>query len=200
MRYCRGTGPRTRSVGEEYRSEYRVVSASCSSLYLRALRLRLSCRHFQPAAFACRRLAKTFNPKVAGSIPARPTPETCLFSVWVAARPGSLWLLTLAEEKRFVRTLTSDSKREESPHLRARGGGNVSRTKKVVVRGILRAGRIGGPRLSARTERESAARLQAWRLLVLGYALLDDIDADVGCARVTPGQLPQDACPSTAGA
>jgi hypothetical protein len=33
--------------------------------------------------------------------------------------------------------------------------------------GILRAGRIGGPRLSARTEREPAARLQAWRLLGL---------------------------------
>jgi hypothetical protein len=56
----------------EYESEYRLVSASCSSLYLRAEPLRASCRHFHPAALACRRLAKTFNPKVVGSIPTRP--------------------------------------------------------------------------------------------------------------------------------
>ena len=57
----------------EYRLEYRFVSATRSSLHSAAALPLPTCRHFQPAALTCRRLVKTFNPMVVGSIPTRPT-------------------------------------------------------------------------------------------------------------------------------
>jgi len=62
---CQGT---TR----EYEWEYRPVSVSRSLLLLGAASDRARCSHFQLLAEACSYSARTFNPKVAGSIPARP--------------------------------------------------------------------------------------------------------------------------------
>jgi hypothetical protein len=49
-----------------------AVSWTCSWSQSPAAASRSSCRLFQFAARTCSRLRKTFNPKVAGSIPARP--------------------------------------------------------------------------------------------------------------------------------
>ena len=48
------------------------LSVTCGSSQVPATVNRQPCRLFQPGAVACRRTRKTFNPKVAGSIPARP--------------------------------------------------------------------------------------------------------------------------------
>jgi hypothetical protein len=51
---------------------YRLVSARCSSLQFVATMIRAICSAFQFAAACCSLSSGTFNPKVAGSIPARP--------------------------------------------------------------------------------------------------------------------------------
>jgi hypothetical protein len=56
-----------------YGCAYRLVSARCYSPHLVAASRRLVRRHFQFAAARCSSFGRTFNPKVAGSIPARPT-------------------------------------------------------------------------------------------------------------------------------
>ena len=53
--------------------ETAIPFGTCISLRFGTESLRRNCRHFQPAASLCRRFVKTFNPKVAGSIPARPS-------------------------------------------------------------------------------------------------------------------------------
>ncbi len=58
---------------EEYGWEYRRVSVIVSILQFAAATTPNGCRLFQLAATRRRRSGKTFNPKVAGSIPARPT-------------------------------------------------------------------------------------------------------------------------------
>jgi hypothetical protein len=52
--------------------EYRLVSAARNSLQLGAAAKPVRCSHFQLAAAGRSRSGRTFNPKVAGSIPARP--------------------------------------------------------------------------------------------------------------------------------
>jgi hypothetical protein len=55
----------------EYECEYGVVSATCDSVQLLAFSNTPRCRHFQLYAACCIGFRRTFNPKVAGSIPAR---------------------------------------------------------------------------------------------------------------------------------
>ena len=55
------------------RCAYRPVSVGCSSLQFVAVPKAVSCRQIQSAAVCCHLRGWTFNPKVAGSIPARPT-------------------------------------------------------------------------------------------------------------------------------
>jgi hypothetical protein len=61
--------------GREYRLEYGLVSATCSSLHLVATSDRASCSQFQFVAICCSGSAGTLNPKVEGSSPSRPTHE-----------------------------------------------------------------------------------------------------------------------------
>jgi len=56
----------------EYEWEYGLVSTSCSSLQFVAAMNSGICSHFQFVAVRCGLFTRTFNPKVAGSIPARP--------------------------------------------------------------------------------------------------------------------------------
>jgi hypothetical protein len=51
---------------------YRLVSVNCALLQLAATIVCGSCSRFQPRALCCSSLSRTFDPKVAGSIPARP--------------------------------------------------------------------------------------------------------------------------------
>ena len=69
----------------EYEAEYRLVSVTCSSSQLGALRVPERCRHFQCLASTCTRRLKTFNPKVVGSIPTRPISELPAIAVFLAA-------------------------------------------------------------------------------------------------------------------
>jgi len=55
--------------------EYRPVSVRCSFPHLPASVIWPICRYFPFGASAFRHVLKTFNPKVAGSIPARPMEE-----------------------------------------------------------------------------------------------------------------------------
>src|SRR6266404_5830411 len=57
----------------EYQWEYRLVSATRIQLRLVAAPICHSCSEFQLFATRRNHSARTFNPKVAGSIPARPT-------------------------------------------------------------------------------------------------------------------------------
>ena len=59
----------------EYEWEYGLVSATCSSLQFASASTRSRCRQFQLRTVCCRGSARTFNPKVAGSKPARPNRE-----------------------------------------------------------------------------------------------------------------------------
>jgi hypothetical protein len=59
----------------EYEWEYGLASMTCSSLQLASASTRYRCRQFQLRAVCCRGSARTFNPKVAGSNPARPHPS-----------------------------------------------------------------------------------------------------------------------------
>ncbi len=56
--------------------EYRLVSAPCTSSHHVAPRKGINCKHLQLVASTNSRPAKTFNPKVVGSIPTRPIPAT----------------------------------------------------------------------------------------------------------------------------
>jgi hypothetical protein len=67
---------------------------TCSSLQLASASTRSRCRQFQLRAVCCRGSARTFNPKVAGSNPARPISAGA--GVAVVARPGAM-----AEEPRL---------------------------------------------------------------------------------------------------
>ena len=65
--------------GREYEGEYGLVSAICSSLQFASASTRGRCRQFQLST-ACRiGSGGTFNPKVAGSNPARP-----IFARWLS--------------------------------------------------------------------------------------------------------------------
>ena len=68
-------GP-TRCLADEERGstnkEYGLVSAPCSSLLLVATSHCRRCSHFQVGTVCWSDSSRTFNPKVAGSIPARP--------------------------------------------------------------------------------------------------------------------------------
>jgi hypothetical protein len=55
-----------------YRSAYRFVSIRCNTLQFVATSIGTSCSTFQFRSVRCSLLSRTFNPKVAGSIPARP--------------------------------------------------------------------------------------------------------------------------------
>ena len=63
--------------GREYEWEYGLVSTTCSSLQFASASTRSRCRQFQLRTVCCRGSARTFNPKVAGSIPARPITIRC---------------------------------------------------------------------------------------------------------------------------
>ena len=68
--------------------EYRCVSGTSNTPHFAAAVIPCPCRLFQLVAVPCSRFGKTFDPKVAGSIPARPMLElTRDGSVRVRARP-----------------------------------------------------------------------------------------------------------------
>jgi len=72
-------------IVEEYGREYRRVSGTCNTPQFAAAEIPCPCRLFQLVAVACSRFGKTFDPKVAGSIPARPIRDACqasLFATW----------------------------------------------------------------------------------------------------------------------
>src|SRR5204862_3940939 len=55
-----------------YGCAYRLVSVTCILLQLLAESIRVRCGTFPTYAVGCGSSSRTFNPKVAGSIPARP--------------------------------------------------------------------------------------------------------------------------------
>src|SRR6266540_3321099 len=70
-----------------YTCAYRLISARCVLLQFVAAKLRPICSTFQLLAVRCSLCGRTFNPKVAGSIPARPI-RKCLHTGNLCARCG----------------------------------------------------------------------------------------------------------------